>query len=157
MNRFLFFAFLLFAIVTNRALAQTDASIKIVKPADRRNVELGVVAVSVEISGAALSDGYTWQMLIDGVPQGAVRDGTTAEITIPEPTGPHRLKAELYDPQGNVVASHEILVIAAPIAPFVPIFNLAWFAPMMAVFTIAVIGIILLGLRLRPRVSSDTP
>jgi hypothetical protein len=133
---------------------QTNAAITIVKPGDRRNVELGKVTVTVQLAGVAPGDGHTWQMLIDGVPQGMVREGLTTEIDIPRPSGPHRLKAELYDASGKAIASNEILVMAAPVESREPVFNRAWFVPFAAVFTVAIIGIILLGLRLRPRLTT---
>lgn len=131
--------------------AQESPSIRIVKPGDRRNVELGEITVTVEITGVTLSEGYTWQMLIDAVPQGMVREGLTTNIVMGKPTGPHHLTAQLYDARGNVVSTHDILVIAAPVENREPIFNRAWFAPFMLGFTIVVFGIIALGLRLRPR------
>ena len=136
------------------ASAQTDATIKIVKPGDRRNVELGQVKVTVEISGAALSDGYAWQMWIDNEPQGMVRDATETTITIPKPTGPHRLKVQLYDPNGNALASHEILVLAAPVEDHTLMFNQAWYAPAMAVMSLIILGLLILGLRLHPRTAA---
>lgn len=151
MKRLILFTLLLFSILPLGADAQSNASIKIIKPGDRRNVELGEITVTVEITGVAPEDSYAWQMLIDGEPQGMVRDTLTTNITVPKPSGPHRLKAELYDSQGSPIASNEILVLAAPVENHDPVFNRTWFAPVMAVFTIMIIGIILLGLRLRPR------
>ncbi len=151
MKRWMFCTLLVLSLLPSFALAQTNGSIKIIKPGDRRNIELGESQVTVEISGVALSDGYSWQMLVDGVPQGVVRDAMTTTINVERPTGPHHLTAQLYDPQGNVISAHDILVIAAPVEKREPIFNRAWFAPFMAVFTVVIIGIILLGLRLRPR------
>jgi hypothetical protein len=133
------------------AQAQTDASIKIVKPGDRRNVELGEITVTVAIEGTESGGGYAWQILIDGVPQGLLRGVTTTNIVMPKPTGPHRLKAELYDSQGITVSAHEILVMAAPVENRDPVFNRAWYVPAMAAFTALIFGIIILGLRLRPR------
>jgi hypothetical protein len=154
MKRVLLFVLLIASLVPAAANAQSDASIKILKPGDRRNVELGEVTVTVEITGAALSDGYAWQMLIDSVPQGVVRDGMTAEIVVPKPSGPHRLKAELYDSTGMPVSSHEILVMAAPVENREPVFNRAWFDPFGIIFTITIIVILLLALRLRPRMTT---
>lgn len=155
MKKFAVLGMLLLLIVAPSLVrAQSNASIKIVKPGDRRNVELGEIKVTVDISGAALSEGYAWQMLVDGVPQGMVRDELTTNIKVGKPTGPHHLTAQLYDPQGNVISSHDILVIAAPVESREPIFNRAWFAPTMLGFTIVVTGIILLGLRLRPRAAA---
>ncbi len=134
--------------------AQSDASIRFVKPGDRRNVGLGEVSVTVDISGVSLNDGYRWQVLIDGVPEPIVADGLTTQVEIPKPSGPHRLMAVLLDPQGSRIASDEILVIAAPVDRHDPVFNREWFAPLMAVFTLVIIGIIILGLRLRPRLAA---
>lgn len=154
MKRLILFAFFLLSVFPAVAGAQSDASIKIVKPGDRHNVELGEVAVDVEVSIAGAPQGYTWQILIDGDPQGMVRKTTTTTIKIPSPSGPHRLKAELYDEQGRVLATNEILVLAAPVENHDPVFNRAWFAPLMGVFTLLIIGIIVLGLRLRPRTAA---
>lgn len=151
MKRVLWFAMLIALVLPAAAYAQSDASIKIVKPGDRRNVELGDVTATVEISGVTLSEGYTWQILVDSVPQGMVHEGMTAAIQIPKPSGPHRLRAELYDAAGKPIASNEILVMAAPVENHDPVFNRAWFAPFGLIFTITIIGIIFLGLRLRPR------
>lgn len=151
MKRLILFTLFVLTMLPPVVGAQSNAAIKIVKPGDRRNVELGEIPVTVEITGVAPGDGYTWQMLIDGEPQGMVRNATSTNIIVPKPTGPHRLKAELYDPQGRVIASNEILVLAAPVENHDPVFNRAWFAPVMAVFTLVIIGIIFLGLRLRPR------
>lgn len=154
MKRLLVMGLLLVMALPFGASAQGNASIKIVKPGDRRNVELTDIPITVEISGAALNDGYTWQMLIDGEPQGMVRDTLTTNITIPKPTGPHRLKAELYDATGAVAAAHEILVIAAPVENHEVLFNRAWYVPAMALFSLATVGFVLLGLRLRPRTTT---
>ncbi len=151
MKRLIFCALLVLFVLPSFAHAQTNASIKIIKPGDRRNIELGEIDVTVEIAGVALSDGYSWQMFIDSVPQGIVRDTLTTRINVGKPTGPHHLTAQLYDSQGNIISAHDILVIAAPVENRDPIFNRAWFAPTMAVFTLTIIGIILFGLRLRPR------
>ena len=146
---------LFIGIVPAVVSAQSNASIKIVKPGDRRNVETAQISVTVEITGASLSEGYSWQMFVDGVPQGMVRNALTAPIMVGEPSGPRRLKAVLYDPQGNSIASHEILVMAAPVEKDnEPVFNREWFAPLMAVFTVIIIGLLVLGLRLRPRTAA---
>lgn len=133
------------------ANAQGSASIKIVKPGDRRNVALGEGTVTVEITGAALADGYAWALWLDGVRVGGPYRETAAKINMDKPTGPRRIKAVLYDPQNNEIASNEILVIAAPVETNTDVFNRSWFVPFMIVFTLGIIGIILLGLRMRPR------
>lgn len=154
MKQAILFALLLFGGIAMVSYAQSDAAIKIVKPGDRRNVELGEIPVTVEVSGVTLDEGYTWQILIDAVPQGLVRNATQTNIVMPKPTGPHRLKAELYDANGKVVAAHEILVIAAPVEKHDPIFNREWFVPAMLGFATVIIGIIILGLRLGPRTAT---
>jgi hypothetical protein len=128
--------------------AQSSASIKIIKPVDRHNLALGEADMIVEISGVSLQDGYTWQPFLDGVPQGMVRN-TTTKLIVDEPSGPRRIKAVLYDPHGVEIASNEILVIAAPVESQSEVFNRAWFVPAMAVFTLTLIGLIILGLRIR--------
>ncbi len=153
MKRLLLFTLLVLSLLPSALNAQTNASIKILKPADRRNVALGEITVTVEISGVTLSEGYTWQMLIDAVPQGIVRDATTTNIVMPKPTGPHHLTAQLYDPNGALLAAHDILVIAAPVENRTTIVNRAWFSPLMFGFTLVIFGIILFALRLRPRVT----
>lgn len=138
-------------VLPDSSFAQSNASIKIVSPADRHNVELGEITVAVEIGGVALSDGYAWQVWLDGEPLGMVRNVTTTRIVVKQPSGPHRLKVELYDGQGKTIASNDILVMAAPVEDHSPVFNQPWFGPAMAVFTVTVLCILILGLRLRPR------
>lgn len=151
MKRILFLTLLFLLALPPAANAQSSAAIRIVKPGDRRNVELGQISVTVEITGVALTDGYTWQVWIDNDPQGMVRNATETNITIPEPSGPHRLRAELYDPKGAMIASNEILVLAAPVEDHNPLFNPAWFSPLMLGFTIIVIGLVVFSLRIHPR------
>ncbi|MBI4670869.1 MAG: hypothetical protein HY741_04265 [Chloroflexi bacterium] len=134
--------------------AQAQASIQIVKPGDRRNVALGELEVTVAITGANVGDGYSWQIFIDGVPQSIVHNTLTTRVRMDKPTGPRRLKAVLYDPQGSEIAANEILVLAAPVENHDPVFNRAWFTPFMAVFTVAILALILLGLRVRPRAAA---
>jgi hypothetical protein len=138
-------------LVPLQVSAQESPSIRIVKPGDRRNVALGEVPISVEVSGVPGDATATWQIFIDGVPQGTVLDSTTTVVRLERPTGPHRLKAELYDAQGSILATHEILVMAAPVQSRDPVFNRDWFAPVMFGFTLVVFGIILVALRLHPR------
>ncbi len=136
------------------ASAQENVSIQFIKPGDRRNVALGELDVTVAVTGVNLDEDYTWQVFIDGVPQQVVGDSPSTRVLIDKPTGPRRLKAVLYDAKGAPVASNEILVIAAPIESHAEVFNRAWFVPFMAVFTAAILAIILLGLRLRPRTAA---
>lgn len=143
---------LLVTAAVTTAFAQSDASIRFVKPGDRRNVELGKVQVEVAVTGIESADGYTWQLLIDGVPEKKLSASeTTTTIEMPEPSGPHRMTAALYNARGERVAANEILVIAAPVEDHSPVFNQSWFAPLMAVFTLVIIAIIILGLKLKPR------
>lgn len=154
MKKWLLLLFLLAIVLPNQTFAQSNVSIKFVKPGDRRNVELGEIPVTVAITGVSLQDGFTWRVLIDGDPQPMVSNSTTTKIVMPQPSGPHRLKAELYDAQGKTVGSDEILVLAAPIESQEPVFNRAWYAPAMAVFVLVIIGLLILGLRLRPRITT---
>lgn len=151
MKRLLGLTLFLLLVLPSMANAQSSAAIKIVKPGDRRNVEIGAITVTVEITGVLLNDGYTWQVWIDNDPQGMVKNELQTNIVIPEPSGPHRLRAELYDPQGVKIASNEILVLAAPIEDHNDLFNPAWFSPLMLGFTIIVIGLVVFALRLHPR------
>lgn len=155
----LFFAVALTMLAAGALAAQGGASIKFVKPGDRRNVPIGQMDVTVAITGVTLSEGYTWQLLVDSVPEGSVRDRTTITFEMSQPSGPRRMKAVLLDPQGQPVASDEILVLAAPVEELIPVFNRSWFAPAMAVLTVVVAAIIVLGLRLRPRTNGyqDSP
>jgi len=151
MKRFLALTIFLMLALPSFASAQSNASIKIVKPGDRRNVELGKITVTVEISGVSLNEGYTWQVWIDNDPQGMVNNEPETDVVIPQPSGPHRLRAELYNPQGTMIASNEILVLAAPIEDHSDLFNPAWFSPLMLGFTIVVIGLVVFALKLHPR------
>jgi hypothetical protein len=136
-------------LVPLSSAAQSSASIQIIKPVDRRNLALGEAEMIVEIRGVSLQDGYTWQPFLDGVPQGMVRNATTTKLMVDQPTGPRRIKAVLYDPNGVEIASNEILVLAAPVESQGEVFNRSWFVPVMAVFTLTLIGLIILGLRIR--------
>jgi hypothetical protein len=144
----IFFACLL---VPLSAFAQSNASIQIVKPGDRRNVELGIIPVTVALTNANAD--MHWQIFVDGVPTSAVMPAseTSTTVDIPKPTGPHRLKAMLSDAQDQTVSEHEILVMVAPVENHDEIFNRAWFVPAMLVFVVVIIGILILGLRMRPR------
>lgn len=135
-------------------MAQSNASIKIVSPGDRRNVPVGENEVAVQISGANLQDGYTWELYLDGVPQGVVRDATTTQVVLDKPMVLRRMKAVLYDPQGTEVSSHEILIVAVKIETTKDVFNRSWFVPFMAVFFIGLVLIIIFALRIRLRHAS---
>ena len=150
-NRMVSLLILLASVLPAIAYAQTNVSITIVKPIDRHNIELQPTTVTVELTGATLSEGYTWELFVDGDPQGEVKDSLTTTVAVGEPSGPRRLKAVLYDPKGNQVASNEILVMAAPIESDAPVFNRDWFAPFMGVVTVLIIAMVIIGLRIRPR------
>lgn len=148
-------SFILIAVILpNPAFAQSNASIKFVKPIDRHNVELGQITVEVAISGVVSGDGSSWRVWVDGEPSAMVRDTTTTQVVVKQPSGPHRLKAELYDASGAAIASNDILVMAATVEDHTPIFNQAWFGPAMAVLSLFVIIILIVGLRLRPRTTT---
>ena len=129
--------------------AQTNATIHIVKPGDRRNVPVGETDVVVEINGARLEDGYTWQLYFDGVPQGIVRGAKTTQLKMDRPNVLRRLKAVLYNPQGAEVSSHEILIAGVVMESRADVFNRSWFVPFMLVFFIGLIVIVFLSLRIR--------
>jgi len=154
MRRVTLLLMLLMVALPGVAQAQGNLSIQIVKPGDRRNVEIGKIPVTVDITGGALPANYTWQVWIDSVPQGIVQTGLTTEIDMPEPSGPHRIRAELYDPQGTRVSTSDILVMAAPVEIHEPLFNRSWYVPAMAVLSLGIVGLIVLGLRLRPRTAT---
>jgi hypothetical protein len=147
---FIFFLGLVGSMIFPSSLnAQTDASIRIVKPGDRRNVPVGEAEVVVEINGARLEDGYTWQLYFDGVPQGPVREGLTTKLNIDNPNVLRRLKAVLYNPQGAEISAHEILIAGVVMESRADVFNRSWFVPFMLVFFIALMLIILVSLRIK--------
>lgn len=117
--------------------AQTPASIQIVEPLDRRNVPDKNAQVTVEITGVAANDGHYWELWVDEEPIVGVRDGSNmAVVERFKPTGPHRLKAVLFNAQGNpLAASNVVLVLAAPVDERKPLFNREMMAPIIAVFT----------------------
>lgn len=141
------------AVWTSLAQAQS-ASIRITKPVDRHNVPMGDVSVEVELTGVTPGDGTYWELYADALPVMTMRDGATSGTVNFKQTGPHPLEVVLFDRNGARLASQRILVIAAPVSPITPLFNRPVMAPFMAGFVLVVIGIILLGLRLRPRVST---
>lgn len=127
--------------------SQSPVSIKIVEPIDRRNVPVKNAPVTVEISGIAPNRGYYWELWVDEEPIVGVRDGATT-VLVPqfEPTGPHRLKAVLFDAQGNQVAvSNGVLVLAAPVQDRTPQFNRERMAPIMGVFALLVTALIIVS------------
>lgn len=136
-------------VLPARLAAQTDSSIHIVEPGDRRNVPVGENQVVVEIKGARLEDGYTWQLFFDGVPQGMVHDTTVTNLSIDKPNVLRRLKAVLYNPQGTEVASHEILLAGVAMESRADVFNRSWFVPFMLVFFVGLVIVILLSLRIK--------
>lgn len=130
-------------------VAQTEASIRIVEPGDRRNVPVGENQVVVEIQGARLEDGYSWQLYFDGVPQGIVHGTTVTNLNIDKPNVLRRLKAVLYNPQGTEISSHEILIAGVVMETHADVFNRSWFVPFMLVFFIGLVIVVLLSLRIR--------
>ncbi len=136
------------------AAAQSNASIKIVKPGDRRNVPVGENEVQVQISGVNLADGYKWELFVDGVSQGVVRDKMTTQVNLDKPMVLRRMKAVLYDTQGAEIASNEILIVAVKMESTADVFNRSWFVPFMFVFMLGIVVLILVALRLRPRIKS---
>lgn len=145
------FAFLIGFSAT--ALAQSPA-IRIVSPVNRHNVAIGKGTVSVQITGTVPGDGSYWELDVDGLPVQTVRDGRTEGTVEFTQTGPHPIEVILFDKAGNQLASQRILVIAAPVDPLEPVFNRPAMAQVMAVFVVVIIGIIIVGLRVRPRVAS---
>jgi hypothetical protein len=129
--------------------AQTDVSIRIVKPGDRRNVPIGDNEVEVTINGARLQDGYAWQLYFDGVPQGMVHDALTTTLKVDNPNVLRRLKAVLYNAQGGEVASHETLIAGVVMETRADVFNRSWFVPFMLVFFLGVTLLIVLSLRIK--------
>lgn len=134
---------LLFAIPLSSLLfvfvsAESHFSIHIIKPGDRRNVPIGDSPVVVEIRGAAPASSFYWELYEDQLLVETVRaDTSTAAVSFLR-TGPHAIQVMLLDPQGNRVASDEILVIAAPVEARTPLFNREWFAPAMAVLVLTI-------------------
>lgn len=120
--------------------AQVVPTIQIVKPLDRRNVPAKNAQVTVQITGIAPGAGYYWELWVDEEPIVGVTDGaTTVTVSQFKPTGPHRLKAVLFDSQGKQLAvSESILVLAAPVQERTPQFNRERMAPIMAVFVVLV-------------------
>ncbi len=136
--------------LTPQALgAQTSASIRVLEPGDRRNVPLGQAQVVVAINGARLEDGYAWQVYFDGVPQGLIHSGMTTTLEIDRPNVLRRLKAVLYNPQGNEIASHEIFIVGVKMESQADVFNRSWFVPFMLVFFSGLTIIVLLSLRIK--------
>lgn len=123
-------------------LAQTAVGIEIVNPLDRRNVPDRNTPVTVQITGAA-NDGQYWELWVDEEPVVGARNGELTVTVSFKPTGPHRLKAVLFDAQSNQVATSKgILVVAAPVQERTPQFNQQMMAPIMAVFAAGVILLI---------------
>lgn len=120
--------------------AQTPASIQIVKPLDRRNVPDKNAQVTVEIMGVTANDGHYWELWVDEEPNVGVRDGSnTATVERFKPTGPHRLKAVLFDVSGKQIAfSNVVLVMTAPVDERKPVFNREMMAPIIGVLTVLV-------------------
>ncbi|MCC7165664.1 MAG: hypothetical protein IT331_24415 [Anaerolineae bacterium] len=132
--------------------AQSAASIQIVKPQDRRNVPDKNAQVTVQISGVLPNDGHYWELWVDEEPVVGVRNGEQSVAISFKPTGPHRLKAVLFDQQGNQLAvSNIVLVIAAPVDERKPQFNREMMAPFMAGFSVAMVLLIAVSVGLHRR------
>jgi hypothetical protein len=132
--------------------AQTSASIQIVKPLDRRNVPEKDAQVTVEITGVMANEGHYWELWVDEEPMIGARNGEQTVSVSFKPTGPHRLKAVLFDQQGNQLAvSNIVLVIAAPVDERKPQFNREMMAPFMAVFSVAMVLLIAVSVGLHRR------
>lgn len=136
--------------------AQTPASIQIIKPLDRRNVPDKNAQVTVEMKGVAPNDGHYWELWVDEEPILGVRDGSNmATVERFKPTGPHRLKAVLFDATGKQIAvSNVVLVIAAPVDERKPQFNREMMAPIIGVFTALVMLLIVASVWLNRRSSA---
>jgi hypothetical protein len=135
--------------------AQTTPEINIVKPGDRRNMGLGENQVTVEITGIDPKL-VTWQVLIDGDPLATVTDGSlVANVDVPKPTGPRRIRAVMYDAQNNEISRDEILVIAAPIDIREPVFSREGMAQAMGVFVVFVIVLLIVAWFVSRRVRNE--
>ncbi len=140
----------------SNVVAQTPASIQIVKPLDRRNVADKNAQVTVEITGVMANDGHYWELWVDEEPILGVRDGSNmATVERFKPTGPHRLKAVLFDVTGKQIAvSNVVLVMAAPVDERKPVFNRERMAPIIGVFTVLVTLLIVASVWLNRRSSA---
>ncbi len=122
--------------------ADSHISIHIVKPGDRRNIPTGDSLVAVEILGAENSEGYYWELYGDQLLIATVRDGSASATINFRRTGPHQIQVVLFDAQAKRVASHEILVIAAPVEYRTDPFNRQQFAPAMAILVLTISALI---------------
>lgn len=142
------------------ALAQTTATIEIVKPLDRRNVPNKNAEVTVQIAGVAANDGHYWELWVDEEPVVGARNGEQTVKVSFKPTGPHRLKAVLFDAQGKQLAvSKVVLVLAAPVQDRTPQFNRAMMAPIMGVFAalVTVLIVVSVWFNRRSRANKHAP
>lgn len=93
--------------------------------------------VKVQITGVAPKDGHYWELWVDDEPVVGARNGEQTVTVSFKPTGPHRLKAVLFDAQGKqLAASKVILVTAAPVDERKLLFNRELMAPFMAGFVV---------------------
>lgn len=137
-------------------LAQIPPTIEIVKPLDRRNVSSTNTEVTVQMDGVSANDGYYWELWVDEEPVVGARNGEQTVTISFKPTGPHRLKAVLFDAQGQQLAvSDVVLVIAAPVQERTPQFNQQLMAPIMAVLTLGTIVLIVASVWLNRRVRAS--
>lgn len=142
----------------NSVTAQTSASIQIVKPLDRRNVSDKNARVAVQISGVTPNDGHYWELWVDEEPVVGARNGEQTVTVSFKPTGPHRLKAVLFDAQGNQIAeSNSVLVMAAPVDDRKPQFNREMMAPFMGAFSVSVGILIIVTVWLNRRSRANRP
>ncbi len=137
------------------ALAQSAPEIQIVKPADRRNLGLGENQITVAITGIDPKQ-VTWELFIDQEPLATVTDGSlVANVEIPKPTGPRRIRAILYDAQHQELSADEVLVIAAPVDIREPVFNRQGMAQAMGVFVVIVIALLFVAWFISRRIRNE--
>ncbi len=126
-------------------------SVKIVRPADGQYVSNGDVTVEIATDNFPADPSNSWQLFVDDKPAVKVESGkTTATVNIPD-SGPHTIKVVLADAQNPSLASAQVEVTAAPATPRETPFNLAWVAPVMAVFVVFIITLIAVSLRMTRR------
>jgi len=127
------------ALSASFAGAQSPPTIRIVSPGDRRNVSDKHALFTVAISGVAPNDGHYWELWVDGEPIIGLHNGETQAALSFDPTGPHHVKAILYNAQKQPLDAQEILVMAAPVQDLTAQFNQKAMAQVMAVFVVFVV------------------
>jgi hypothetical protein len=94
--------------------------------------------------------------LLDGEPLTTVTDGSlVANVDIPKPTGPRRIRAVLLDAQNHQLSADEILVIAAPIDTREPVFNRQAMAQAMGIFLVVVVALFIVAWVVSRRVRNE--